>query len=227
MLTITHLVGIGGFQGVGKTTAANILVRQRGFTRAPLAEALREELAWWFPETLKALRALLPNAPPVEELLRTKPLPPIVRALLQDFGTDRSRVLGLDYWILRWLDRLPRALGLSGELSSIDRLHHTLPWTISGNRAGSRALVIDDVRFDAEIDWLLGAGGIYVELSRPGHGPGEHRSEHPRTPRGGTPNVYYLENWGSLINLERTIVGWAGDVIPPRQTWVLREGESE
>lgn len=141
-----RVVGIGYQKRVGKDVAASWFMA-RGYERVAFADALKREVGTRLRRTLLAIhRTLNPQwgpTPPeqvIRYLLNTKP--PIVRELLQEYGTEIRRHDAPDYWIQAWLDTArPLLKGglnvvvpdvrfhneaqfLSRQLPHVMRLHH-------------------------------------------------------------------------------------------------------
>lgn len=140
------IIGITGFIGSGKDTAANFLVAQHGFKRDSFAGALKDAVAsvfGWDRELLEGLtseaRAWREQVDPWwSKRLKMPHLTP--RWVLQYWGTDVCRYgFHDDIWIAALENRLR---------------HRT------GNT------VISDVRFPNEITAIRKAGGIVVWVQR-------------------------------------------------------------
>lgn len=93
------IVGLTGYAGAGKDTAADWLVRHRGFTRVAFADGVKElALRLGGP----GLRADV-EAVGWDELKRD----PGVRERLQDIGLAVREVIGADVWVRAAFDRMP------------------------------------------------------------------------------------------------------------------------
>ena len=138
------LIGLIGPIGAGKTTLAQRLVDQWGFTRIGFADVLKDEVARTIPRTLRAyVRAMYPDT--AEEnvdghvhrllwLARDE----FSRSLLQEWGTELRRADDPDYWVRQWVDRarpFPR-------------------------------VVVDDVRFPNEAQMIHTLGGMLIRVQR-------------------------------------------------------------
>jgi len=140
------IIGICGFIGSGKDTAANYLVAQHGFKRDSFAGALKDAVAQVFGWDRELLEGLTPEArtwreqvdPWWSNRLSMPKLTP--RWVLQYWGTDVCR-FGFhdDIWIAALENRLRHRNG------------HT---------------VISDVRFPNEIQAIRNAGGIILWVKR-------------------------------------------------------------
>lgn len=110
---------------------------------------------------------------------------PEVRRILQRLGDEAGRqVHGEETWILNLLRRVA-----------------------AENEAG-RPVVVPDVRYPNEAEWLANAGFLVVRVDRPGFStpvPGEHASE--QVERIGVGTV--LRNNSTVTDLERQIISLA------------------
>jgi enamine deaminase RidA (YjgF/YER057c/UK114 family) len=148
------LIGLTGYAGSGKDTVADILVRDHGFKRYAFADKMREALLTLNPfveECGLSLQDILSN----ETWDEAKRRYPEVRELLQRFGTEVGRAMfGEDFWV----DLVAR------------QIEDELPW-------GSN-VVMTDVRFANEANWVYHEFGTVLRITRPGVGPAnDHSSE--------------------------------------------------
>lgn len=148
------LVAICGLAGSGKDTAAQALVED-GWVRVSFADPMRE-----------ALFRLNPDIPyrgcvlQLQSIVRQygwdtakRECPPI-RTLLQRFGTEVGRELwGEDFWVDQAAKKVEEA-----------------------RRAGN-CVVISDVRFKNEAEWVQKNGGLLIRIRRPGVSQLDHSSE--------------------------------------------------
>lgn len=144
------IFGLCGYAGVGKDTAARVLVEEFGYKRVAFADPMRE--------ALEALDPLIPcpKAPPRRLLRLVDELgwevvkgDPEVRRLMQQLGTEVGRnIIGQDIWV-----------------------------NLAAREMDDRT-VVTDVRFPNEARLIRGRGGVLVRLDRPGFGPvNEHISD--------------------------------------------------
>ena len=150
------LVGLCGAAGSGKSTAGDILVDRHGFTSWAFAEPLRDMLAAMFEP------AGIDHRWFTEPGLKEQPIPELGftgRLLMQTLGTEWGRKLDPSLWV-----RLTsRALGL-----------HDLP----DSTPVHDRIVITDVRFPEEAEWIRRVGGHVVLVDRPQAVPvRQHESE--------------------------------------------------
>lgn len=152
------IIGLIGFKQVGKSTAAKYLETQYGFVRHNMKDALVAEIKQNFPDLLREIADwynsnLLASATigmkflSIDDLFEVKP--PLMRALLQNYGTEVRRGDKDSYWTDQWVGRL----------------------TVSNT-------VTDDVRFINEAKAVRLHGGILIRLTRPDVATGgSHKSE--------------------------------------------------
>ena len=128
------IIAFTGYAGTGKTTAANYLVEQHSFIRHNFKDALVAEMKENLDLVLTLLGTLYGMT--IDELFANKP--PIMRALMQSYGTEVRRKDDPDYWTNQWSATLPEGM-----------------------------VVVDDVRFRNEAEAVKSMGGIIVRLTRP------------------------------------------------------------
>ncbi|WP_119157454.1 hypothetical protein [Caldimonas tepidiphila] len=166
------LLGLIGFAGCGKSTAARYLEDQHGFEQLGLADPIRNMLC-----------ALLDAAGAggewmTERALKELPVPTIgvsYRHLAQTLGTEWGRAISPDFWLRIGTGKLLQAKELG-----ID-------------------LVLSDIRFPNEAAWIKAHGGVLVRISRPGlPSVRDHESErHSST----LPADHEIDNRGSMACL--------------------------
>lgn len=150
------LIGLCGYAGVGKDTAAQILLDELGFQRIAFANPIRKALL--------ALDPLIPApdggpAARLSEFCQNHPWNevkdyPEVRRLMQMLGTEVGRNLfDPDIWVKLAKRQLESTLSVGD-------------------------VVVTDVRFPNEARLIRGYGGVLIRLERPGFGPvNEHVSD--------------------------------------------------
>jgi hypothetical protein len=136
---MSRLIGIAGRAGSGKDTAGARLVECYGFQQYAFADPIRAMLG--------ALGAF-----PAADLV----------------NRDTKEV------IIDWLGKSPRQMAQTLGTEWGRELVHPQLWVLMAQRrwdaakAAGRDLVITDVRFENEVEWLRGAGGRVIYLARPG-----------------------------------------------------------
>lgn len=157
------VIGLTGFAGAGKTTAAGYLVAYHGFTKLSFAAPLKKMLRTLDP----ALVETLDNnyAPPrwnrlsdllsfmTEAEIKESVWGPEYRRLLQVLGTDCIRAVDDGFWV--------RAALRQAEDFIME---------------GKSRFVFDDVRFPNEGAAIRDTGSLW-NISRPGLVRGPHESE--------------------------------------------------
>lgn len=149
------LIGLTGYQKSGKSTAAKHL-EDKGYTRINFKDALITEMKENMPDVLHKLGQIYSTQQRqshevgVDWLFDVKP--PVMRALMQNYGTDTRRKDRDSYWIDKW------------EAAYCE--HHPA------------ATVADDVRFLNEADAIKRYGGKIIRIVRSDiQGGGTHASE--------------------------------------------------
>lgn len=146
-MTDAKIVGITGKLGVGKTTAADFLI-ERGFVKVGFKDAIVKEITERFPNLLIEIA----KHEPFDPTMRTKG--PLLRALMQHYGTEVRRRDDEHYWIKAW-----KATAYSHIIRG-------------------KSVVCDDVRFLNEVEAIRELGGKIIRLTRPDvTTTGSHASE--------------------------------------------------
>jgi hypothetical protein len=133
------IIGLIGFKQVGKSTAAKYLEEKHGFIRHNFKDGLVAEMKQNFPDLLQEM--VRATGMSIDELFANKP--PLMRALMQNYGTEVRRADDANYW--------------------------TNQWRLKGAKYYQRGLsaVADDVRFINESEAIKLQGGILIRLTRP------------------------------------------------------------
>lgn len=155
------IIGFTGLMGSGKTTACEYVMKQfpNKFVRINFKDALVAEMKRKLPDVLRELArtvypfdALTDLDANVDQLFKDKPA--LMRALMQNYGTEVRRGDDPDYWIIRW-----KAAVMNAE------------------KAGLNVLV-DDCRFLNEAGAITDVGGHIVRIVRSDiTSTGTHQSE--------------------------------------------------
>lgn len=146
------IIGLTGERGTGKDTAAAWLGDAFGFERMAFADPLKDEVA----HELQLIRPPSISAP--KDILRAwsaclpgdvhkKPTSPEVRRILQWYGTEYRRGQDPDHWI----NRMEARYKARGEYAMI---------------------VVSDLRFANEADWVRSKGGQVWKIEGPTRGDG-------------------------------------------------------
>lgn len=128
------IIGFVGFKQVGKSTASLHLVENYNFHRLNFKDGLVREMKQRFPDLLEEIAKM--HLCTIDGLFEEKP--PLMRALMQNFGTDVMRDIDPLYWVKQWIKALPE----------------------------NKNIVVDDVRFLNEAECVQSRGGIIIRLER-------------------------------------------------------------
>lgn len=140
------IIGLTGLKQSGKSTAAKYLESKYGFKRHNFKDALVKELKRNFPDLLEEMVSVH-DAENIDKLFEEKP--PLIRKLLQNYGTEVRRREDSEYWIREWINNRP--------------LSNT---------------VVDDVRFLNEAQAVRLYGGRIVQIIKQGQESNDqHQSE--------------------------------------------------
>lgn len=139
------IIGLVGFKQVGKSTAAKYLEEKYGAGRCNMKDQLVAEMKQNFPDLLQAILNQYPqnvgfDSEPmsVDYLFEAKPA--LMRALMQNYGTEVRRKDDANYWCDRWFE--------------------------SVNKLDEKIVVVDDVRFMNEADYVKKFKSIIIRLER-------------------------------------------------------------
>ncbi|MBI3925113.1 MAG: hypothetical protein HY319_06200 [Armatimonadetes bacterium] len=144
------LIGLAGYAGVGKDTAADVLVEEFDFRRVAFADPMREALELLDPFICNGEQEPIRLCSLVQSCGWNQAKQNAeVRRLLQAMGTEVGRnLLGQDLWV---------------QLAARKFVDRT---------------VVTDTRFPNEARLIKQSGGVLVRLNRPGFGPvNDHLSD--------------------------------------------------
>lgn len=140
------IVGFVGKKGSGKSTAAEFLENEHGFMRVNFKDALVAELKHKMPLLLDEILNLVNYEKAVADMGTVNDLfvekPPVIRALLQNYGTEVRRADDPEYWVDAWRN-------LVNVLDKTD-------------------IVVDDVRFENEAQAVRDMGGCLIRIIKEG-----------------------------------------------------------
>ena len=181
------LIGLCGAAGAGKDSVAEILVREHNFTRYAFADRMREALYRLNPRVADPMLNMYWQLRPLVDIKGwdyAKREFPEVRKLLQTFGTEVGReMFGEDFWV------------------------NQVAWqyeALMESTFGDANVVIPDVRFPNEADWITDEEGYVLRVERPGVGPvNGHSSEALDFEVDGT-----IKNAGTLEDLRGAVAEW-------------------
>lgn len=146
------LVGLTGFARCGKDSIGETMEFRYKYRRYALADPIRKAASEIFGMPLNVFGGTNPNREQVDEFWGYSP-----RQMLQMLGTEAIRnVFGQDVWVKRaameW--KTMRAM------RSLEDNNMEVPYW--------NGMVVTDIRFDNEAQWVVGEGGTVVEVKRPG-----------------------------------------------------------
>lgn len=146
------IIGLVGFKQVGKSTAAKYLEEKYNAKRVNMKDQLVAEIKSRFPDLLAEIandsqhRGFIDDEldldAAVKELFNVKP--PLMRALMQNYGTEVRRGDDKNYWCERWLEAA----------NAVSYDEHPI-------------VVVDDVRFINEADYVRKFHSKIIRLTRP------------------------------------------------------------
>jgi len=143
------IIGLTGYAQSGKDTVANILVEKYGYKRVAFADKIREFLYEINPMVGCSPSGYLRDLVDLKGWDEAKQEPQ-VRRLLQDLGVGARKLFGDTFWIMEAL----------GDVSPQDKV------------------VVSDVRFENEAEWIQTFRGQIWRIKRPGvSAVNEHESE--------------------------------------------------
>ena len=174
------VVGLSGYAGAGKSTAAQALV-DKGWHLAKFAEGVRRAALAIDPYVSSFPSRRLSGVVNDHGWEKAKETVE-VRRILQVVGTEAGRAIhGEECWNQYFLRNLPAC----------------------------RDVVVDDVRFQNEVDLIHSLGGVVFRVIRPGTAPGDHATENQELEFDDVlPNNGML---GELRVLTRIrVAGWSG-----------------
>jgi hypothetical protein len=146
------VLGLIGYKQSGKSTAAEYLNKEYGFVHLNFKDGLIEEMKTLLPDTLREMAEMCGyrttkdddlSGHDIDKLFRVKP--PIMRSLMQNYGTEVRRGDDKDYWIQKYLMKMQ---------------------SMEDNEGFPVNFVTDDVRFINEADTVRLQGGVLVRIVR-------------------------------------------------------------
>lgn len=141
---LPKLIGLHGAARAGKDTVAALLVAV-GYQRFGFADNLRNTLLALDPLIVDVRAKQLIADIGWEGAKDSEVYGPEVRRLLQNMGTEVGReFFGVDVWV----DMVGRQI----------------------DKAGAHHVVVSDVRFPSEAEWVHERGGVVWQVNRPGFG---------------------------------------------------------
>jgi len=151
-----QLIGLTGYAGVGKTTTANVLVEEHDFMKMSFAHPIKlmvmELLSYAGKDHIECLEMVYGNQKevPSDALCGHTP-----RFAMQTLGTEWGRhIMAGDFWI------------------------NVTKGAVQKYLAYNDNVVLDDIRFQNEIDMIHDLGGKVIQIKQTGMNQGStHASE--------------------------------------------------
>ena len=180
-----HLIGIVGHAGTGKDSIAEYL------TKSITADVYTHAFAWFLKAAAaEATGILFDNFHALEKKELKHPFWGVSpREFAQYIGTEMFRALSEDFWIQRMIGHID------------DHLAMPAGW---GSYEEGDVIIIPDVRFTNEVQFIQANGGKVIQLTRPGKsgavGISGHASERGIDFSQVEP-LYHISNHGTLEEL--------------------------
>lgn len=145
------IIAFGGKARSGKTTASDyVTTHYKDFVKINFKDSLVEEMRENFPDVLDSIASLTEMT--VDELFAEKP--PIMRELMQNYGTEVRRKDHPNYWVIKWAQKVNKAL------------------------SSGKNVVLDDCRFLNEASAVKDIDGHTIKIVRTDiTDTGKHQSE--------------------------------------------------
>lgn len=141
------VIGLCGYKGSGKSVVAKYLEENHGFKRVNFKDGLVAEMRERFPTLLKEIaysasmlqqyETGIGESLTVDDMFELKP--PLMRTLMQEYGTEVRRADKDSYWVDKWLEKVKE---------------------VGGN------IVTDDVRFFNELSAITEQEGVLIRVKR-------------------------------------------------------------
>lgn len=229
------IVGISGLANSGKDSTGDLLVKHFGFAKVAFADPIkRAAMDWWeFTEHQLWGPSEMRNQPDKryrvsrEDVLfarRSKAAlegggivcPQLIadcaaeqdweyltpRSALQKIGTEGARAAETEVWV-RY------GLRVAKQLQGPNKAYYRTKGIYTDDTINYSGVVITDMRFENEVDAVLGAGGIVIRIKRPDAGlsgeAGKHASEEEQASIPDSKFNYILNNDSSLDALEKKV----------------------
>lgn len=132
------IIAFTGKKGSGKSEACKCVVKLlKDVERINIKDTLIREIRLYFPDFIKSLAA--EEGMSVDELFETKP--PVMRAFMNNFGSDLRMVENKMYWIDQW--------------------------EMDVDHSGAGYVLVDDARYLSDVERIRQKGGIVIRIERP------------------------------------------------------------
>jgi len=176
-----QLIGLTGRAGSGKDTVADFLCETHGFVQLALADPLRHGLQAMLGLTAEQLHRRDIKETPIDWIGKSP------RELMQTLGTEWARdLIHPDLWLRRAEQRI-------AQIKASPPILHV---------AG---IVVSDIRYENEADWLRGLGGkLWLIKRNKGHQldgkAAAHSSEQHIPTQMGEPRIYNFSTFDNLYD---------------------------
>lgn len=171
------LIGLTGYAGSGKDTVREILVRNHEFDGIAFADPIRDMLGGLFDSCGVSETWM------TERELKERDIPALgasYRKLAQTLGTEWGRSIHPEFWLKIAAAKIEMYRGYQ-----------------------CKGVVISDVRFPNEAEWVRAQGGVIWKILRPGVEPVRaHASEDLIA---SLPYDYVIDNSGSIEGLPHAV----------------------
>lgn len=185
-MTIGTLIGMSGYAGSGKDTAAQVLIDEYGFTRIAFADVLREMALAIDPYVYLGS---VPDDAGIRFIGEYRRLYDVINM----YGWDIAKNYFED--VRRLLQRLGTEAGRQILGENI--------WVDTALRRAEGDVVVTDVRFPNELQAIYEQDGIVIRVERPGVGP---RNDHPsETALTNAEFTTVIQNDGTIADLHQTM----------------------
>ena len=190
------IYALTGYKQSGKSTAAKHIVEKTGAVRINFKDALVQEIKDNFPNLLKEIQYDLwytgctktddweQEIPSIDYLFDEKPS--LMRALMQNYGTDVRRKDNPDYWVKQWEGKY-----------------------VFGTPSCT-CVVVDDCRFLNEADAIQRQGGTIIRIVRTDIKSGGHHASETEMDQIEADYTVEVEK-GDLIGLYQQLDAIIGD----------------
>lgn len=142
IIMVMNIIAFTGKKESGKTTASNYVLKVLLNAKiVSFKSSLIDEIKQNFPQLLAEIFNIYKNSieglKVVEDLFTIKP--PLMRTLLQNYGTEVRRGDDADYWVHKWVEKV-------------------------GDSLKESLILVDDVRFKNESDTVKNLGGVLIRV---------------------------------------------------------------
>lgn len=147
------IIAFTGKKQTGKSTACKYLENNYNYALGNFKDGLVTELKQNFPDLLQAILDAENNYNKttfiIDDLFQAKP--PLVRTLMQNYGTQVRRNDDPNYWVRQWENNL-----FTGNILT----------SIPPQKEKLSRVTVDDCRFQNEAEAIKNNGGVIIRLER-------------------------------------------------------------